>query len=51
MEFFFCSRMEEVLDHALGAKKIAAKRAEVEAEIEAKKEAERMAERGEQAHA
>jgi len=51
MEFFFCSRMEEVLEQALGGDKIAAKRAEVEAEIEAKKEAERMAKRGEEAHA
>jgi ATP-dependent Lon protease len=51
MEFFFCSRMEDVLDRVLGAKKIAAKKAEVEAEIEAKKEAARVAKRGDEAHA
>ena len=51
MEFFFCSRMEDVLDHALGAKALAAKRAEVEAEIAAKKEAEKIAKRGDEAHA
>jgi ATP-dependent Lon protease len=51
MDFFFCSRMEDVLDHALGADKIAAKKAEAEAEIEAKKEADRVTKRGDEAHA
>ena len=43
--------MEEVLDIALGADKIAARRAQVEAEIEAKKEAQRLADQGKEAHA
>jgi ATP-dependent Lon protease len=51
MDFFFCSRMEDVLDHALGADKIAAKKAEAEAEIAAKKEADRVTKRGDEAHA
>jgi ATP-dependent Lon protease len=40
LTFFFCSRMEEVLAIALGADRLAARRAEVEAEIAARKAAE-----------
>ena len=40
LTFFFCSRMEEVLGIALGADRLAARRAEVEAEIAARKAAE-----------
>jgi len=40
LTFFFCSRMEEVLAIALGAERLAARRAEVEAEIAARKAAE-----------
>ena len=36
MEFHFCSRMEEVLDIALGADKLAARKAQVEADIAAR---------------
>jgi ATP-dependent Lon protease len=51
IEISFCARMEEVLNIALGADKIAARRAEVEAEIEVKKEAKRLADQGKEAHA
>ena len=51
IEINFCGRMEEVLDIALGKKKLAARRAEVEAGIEAKKEAQRLADQGKEAHA
>jgi ATP-dependent Lon protease len=39
MTFHFCSRMEEVLAHALGEDKLAERRAKVDADIEAKKAA------------
>jgi ATP-dependent Lon protease len=51
MDFVFCSRMEDVLDTALGKAKIEAKKAEVEAEIQARKEAKLVSERGDEAHA
>jgi ATP-dependent Lon protease len=37
MTFHFCSRMEEVLDHAFGPENLAARKAEVQAELEKRK--------------
>jgi ATP-dependent Lon protease len=37
MTFHFCSRMEEVLNHAFGPDKLAARRQELEAQLEARK--------------
>jgi ATP-dependent Lon protease len=51
MTFSFCSRMEEVLDIALGHDKIEARKAEVEAKREAKKEAKKVTDLAEEARA